>query len=325
MLYRLFNTNTVFTISVIVILTILFWIPAFFVEPATALPLPVSPGFGFIVKLLGEFKIISGIAAIGLMVLGALLLNSILDDYDVLPKNSSMGAFVYILIMSGRHDLVYLNPALFSNLFLIISLGQLFRIYGKQDTFAPAFNTGFFIALASLFYFPAILMFILVPVSLIVYRQFSWREWFISVIGLILPYAFLATWYFWNDVLFIKYGEYLNSLKMIDFRNLTFNTYFYIQAGFIAILMMLSFFRMIGALNEKQIRIRKAYSILIWFVFLGLGVFLFSGNYSFPGYCFFMLPAAAMISGYLLLTKKALLAELILILLSVSLIVGRFL
>lgn len=325
MLYRLFNTNTVFTIFIVVILTIVLWIPAFFVEPVTALPFPVSPGYSFIVNSLGGIGIISGIISVVLVIMGALLLNSILDDYDVLPKNSSMAAFIYILIMSGSKEFVYLNPALFSNFFLILALGQLFRIYGKQDSFAPSFNTGFFIAIASFFYFPVVFIFLLVPLSFIIYRQFSWREWLISLIGLVLPYVFLATWFFWNDRFLLKYNEYLNSLKIIDRGNLVFDTIFYIQAGFFIFVLLMAFFRMIGALNEKPIRIRKAYSILIWFVLLGNGVFMFSKNYSFPGYCFLMLPATAMISGYLLLTKKAILAEIILWLLSISLIIGRIL
>lgn len=325
MLYRLFNTNTVFTISIIVLITILFWIPAFFVEPAAALPVPASPGFGFIVNWLGGLKIICGIVAIGLTVLGSLLLNSILDDYDVLPRNSSMAAFIYILVMSGQSNLVYLNPLLFSNLFLILSLAQIFMIYGKQDAFAPSFNSGLFIAIASLFYFPAILMYVIIPVSFVIYRQLSWREWLISLIGLFLPYGFLATWYFWNDTLPVRYGEYLVSLKMIDAKNLIFNSYFYIQVGFLAILVLLSFFRMVGALNEKPIRIRKAYSILIWFFILSSGIFLLSDNFAFPGYSFFMLPVAAMISAYLLLMKKKMFAEIVLLLLFLFVIIGKFL
>lgn len=323
MLYRFFNTSSLLTIIVLMVSALILWIPAFMGIQHSVYYNPVSPLFNFINQYIGSLEIVSGSVTLVLIFLQAIVLNNILDEYDILPKNSSMTAYVFLIIASSRSELLFLNPFIFSGLFLILSLGQIFLMYGKQDSFASAFNAGLFISLASMCYFPTIFVFILVLISFIIYRQFFWREWLITIAGLFVPYLFLATYYFWTDQLAFKYSEYLNAFKLISISELVFDKIFYIQAGFIALIVLFAFFRLIVAFNEKPIRIRKAYSLLIWFLFVSFAIFIFSGNYYFHGFWFLIIPVSAILSGYFLIMKNTGFTEIILMLLCASLIVGR--
>ncbi len=323
MLYRFFNTSSLLTIILLGISVLVLWSPAFLGNHTQVTYNPVSPFYNFIFRYIGSLEILSGFVCVLMIFFQAIVLNGVLDDYDILPKNSSMAAYVFVIVASARNEFIFMSPFVFSGLFVILALGQVFSMYGKKDAFAPAFNSGLFVALASMFYFPVIILFFLVLISFVIYRQFFWREWLISIMGLILPYLFLASYYFWTDQLYLKHLEYMNAFKFIDLKNLIFDKIFYFQAGFVALLLLISFFRLIVAYNEKQIRIRKAYSMLIWFFLVSVFAFLFSANYSFPGFWFLIIPVSAVVSGYFLITKKTGFAEIMLMLLFASLIIGR--
>ena len=137
-------------------------------------------------------------------------LNVILSSNEIIPKNSSLAAFLFVLLSFCIPGQLTLTPINISILLLIYLLKSLFQAYTRTEPVDLAFTTGFTIAIASLFYLPIIFFYGFLLTSFIVYRSMNWREWISSLIGLITPGLFLVTYYFWKETVGIKVNEYIS-------------------------------------------------------------------------------------------------------------------
>jgi len=324
MLTKLFNSNSISSLAILIILAIVLWSKIVInVIPLYGI-IPVSPLYKFVYTLLHDYKIIIAFITIALLITEALLLNHMLSKNDLIPKNSYLGAYIFIIISSLFSDIILLNPVLIINIFIITAIGMFLPVYEKHEAYATVFNIGTIISVASMFYFPSFILIVLIWVGFIIFRIFSWREWFISILGLILPYIFLGTFYFWNDCFESKLESYKNALSLISFHDFHLSLYVIIIVSFLGIILLLSLFKFIVTIGEKQIRIRKYLSFIIWFFLISCIAILPSAKYSILSYIMIIPSASILITLYLSNTKKQLWAEGILISLALLLIAGRF-
>ena len=63
-------------------------------------------------------------------------------------------------------------------------------------SYQTVFNCGLIVSTGALFYFPFLLVFPVIWVSLFVLRSFNWREWALSFVGLLVPILFVWSYYF---------------------------------------------------------------------------------------------------------------------------------
>jgi hypothetical protein len=285
--------------------------------------IPASPLYHFVFNLFGNHIIICSFISLVLITLEALLINYMLSENDLIPRNSYIAAFIFVIITGFFNNLIILNPVLIANLFLITAIWLFLRLYEEHEAYAMVFNIGTLISVASMFYFPSIIFFILLWIGFIVYRSFSWREWFISILGFVLPYIFLASFYFWNDGFLKKFHEYRQSLGFINFYN--FSPTFYAKLIFVitAILLFLAIIKLLIIINEKAIRFRKFFSFLIWFVIISFISLNLSADYGMLGLILMFTSASVVITLFLNNLKKNIWSEGLLILLILLLITGR--
>jgi hypothetical protein len=323
MLTKLFNSNSISSLAILIILAIVLWSKTFINVIPLYDTIPVSPLYKLVYTLFHEYKILSAFIAIALIISEALLLNQVLSKNDLIPKNSYLGAYIFIIISSLFSDIILLNPILIINIFIITAIGMFLPLYEKREAYAAVFNIGTLLSVASMFYFPSFILILLIWVGFIIFRIFSWREWFISILGLIFPYIFLSTFYFWNDCLLSKIESYKNAFSLISFHGFHLSLYVIITVSFLGVILFLSLFKFMITINEKQIRIRKFLSFIIWFFLISSISLLPSGKYSLLSYVMILPSASVLITLYLSNTKKLLWAEGILISLALLLIAGR--
>jgi len=323
MLTKLFNSNSISSLAILIILAIVLWSKTFINVVPLYDTIPVSPFYKLVFTLLHEYSIISAVISIALIITEALLLNHILAENDLIPRNTHLAAYIFVISSSLFSDTVLLNPIVIINIFIIMVIGMFLRLYEKNEAYSTVFNMGTLLSVASMFYFPSFSFILLLWVGFIIYRVFSWREWFISILGLILPYVFLGTFYFWNDCFESKLESYKNALSLISFHNFHFSLYVVIIVSFLGIILLLSLFKFIVTISEKQIRIRKYLSFTIWFFLISCIGVLPSAKYSILCFVMIIPSASVLITLYLSNTKKRLWAEGILISLTLLLIAGR--
>jgi hypothetical protein len=305
------------------LLAIVLWAKAF-VSIAPMLPeIPASPVYHFIYVHLSGFSVICGFVSLGLIILEALLINYILAENDLIPRNSYLAAFVFIIVTGVFSDLIILNPILIANFFLIAAVMLFLKLYEEHESYATVFNIGTLLSLASMVYLPSFALILLIWAGFIIYRLFSWREWFISIIGFALPYLFLGSYYFWNNCLALKIASYKTALGLINLFDYSPTLYTKIVMGVLAFVIFISSSGILRLINEKAIRIRKFLSFFIWFLLLCIVCLNLSVHFGVLGFVLLFTPASFLITLYVNFSKRPVWAEGVLIILALLLITGR--
>ena len=207
---RIFRTNVVLQIFIILIVAVLMWIGVF-IHPR---PTPIEGGgqlYYWITGLLSPLA--STIIAFVLVIVEGVLLNSMLYRHKMMTQSSLMPLLFYIVAMSiGRPTL---TPMLLGSLFLIIGMSQLMLTTTLLSLdLDKIFGTSASIACATLFC-PAMAVF-LVPLiaNMFNFSLYGWRDWTMLILGILAPYIVLETYYYMVDELF--YRNYLILYGLTD-------------------------------------------------------------------------------------------------------------
>jgi len=323
MLKKIIYSNSIFSLVILILMIIVLWAKVFTNTDSMMPSIPSSPLYHFVYKLLNNHIIICSFISIALITLEALLVNYTLSENDLIPLNSYVAAFLFVVISSFFNDLIILNPVLIADLFLIIAIWLFLRLYEEHEAYATVFNIGTLLSVASMVYFPSILFCILIWIGFIIYRSFSWREWLISIIGFVLPYVFLASYYFWNDCFLSKVHEYRQSLDFIDLHKFSPTIYANIIFAILVLVLFFGIIKLLFIINEKAIRIRKFLSFFIWFVIISFVSLNFSAKYGILGFIMLITAASVIFTLYINNLKKSFWSESILIVLFLLLISGR--
>jgi hypothetical protein len=269
-----FKNNQPLSIILLSIMMIVLWIPAF----QNTSPIPYNntmPLYEFYARGANNLPYIHNIIALVLVVSESILLNYILNKFEIMAKKTAMPAIFYCLLMSCCKPLTHFYPLLFTNFFILLALFKIGLSYRIDEAFSSIFDASFYIAIASLFYFPSIIIYPLIWVTLIVIRPFIWREWLISLLGLLLPYVFVVVYYFWTDkVNFLLYDKIFfpssDSLLTLSNQRDTFLA----VASFLLLLLILSVVHLLKGWPVNTILSRNFLVVLLWL--LGLSILSYS-------------------------------------------------
>lgn len=320
MIIRFLKSNQPIGIIILPVFGLLLWTSGF-IRPQEVDIYETMPLYNLVCRGMVNYKLLAVATAFILLMMGAAILNYVINEHEILGKQSYLPALFYILLMSSSPFHLALHPGLFANLFLMLAMNQLFNIYRKEISFSQVFDAGLLIALASLFYLPSILLFPLVWIALIVFRPFIWREWIIALIGLIVPYLYLCVYYFWQGSLdhikehlgFMVKAEGLNIVKMSGY------SYFFI--AIIILLVILSLGNLFAGLTVNN-KLKAKNSLILWSWFLLFSLFMFP-IYSIKYISFIAIPLSVFYANYFLQVKKEWWAEFLFLILIISIVLNQ--
>jgi len=239
------------------------------------------------------------LVAFAIVFISALLLNYILIKNSLTDKNSLVPALVLIVFYGHSISYLALNPVIVAGFFMILALNNILSVYTEEQSYEMVFNAGFFISLASFFYFPAIYLLVFVWFSFIIFSLYQWREWVISVIGLITPYLFLWVWFFWNDELDVAMLSYQSFFSQFSGFKYTFPEGFLnvVILFLIVLLLLWALFNVLVRLDEKPITIRKRYWAVFWMFIITFVNLFIAGDFFDSTIFLLMIPSAIFMSG----------------------------
>ena len=321
MLLRFFRSSFFSQYVTIIMAGLLLWACAFFIPP----PMPADTGavplykiLYFLLHDLPNFAVILGFI---LNLVSAFFLNYLLTKHEILPKNSSLAAFLFLFLVSYYPVLLTLHPVNICLFILLIILDNIFDSYSRQEPLDLAYSSGFLTAIGSMIYFPFILFFGLIIISFIVFRTTVIREWISAVIGLLSPYLFLFVYYFWNDEVTTRSLEFINSfIPSLDRGILTSRGFL----GFTGILILLLLFGILSTLSrtsERTIEIRRKTLVLVWLAFVVFAGFPFSGSLLPYHLLISFITVSSLLTLYVMNLKKSFWQELILVGLILSVLI----
>jgi len=321
MIVRFLRPNNAAAFFILPLVACAIWGFAFFI-PHSLQVRHTMPFYELLIRPIAEMHWLSTLIAIILILIEGFLLNYIVNENEVLTKKTNLPALFYIVFCSNNSAMLELHSVLLANLFLLFALSKMLNSYRKDIAFSQIFDAGLLISIATLFYFPCIVFFPLIGVALLLFRPFLWREWLISFIGVLVPYIFVITYFFWNgtlDYLFYDKMFYpiVSKTTVEDFPG---SFYFLLSVG--GLIILLSFGSLFKGLEGGSQKTKKSLILMIWFlVFSGLSVFL-APAFTTKYFTLLTIPLAVICSNYYLRMKKELFGELLFLMLLIAIFVN---
>ena len=276
----IFRRFTPFNVLFLVPLALLLCVGAFIDYPEGLRPIFFEPAISNLTGNVFEEWITpqtSILITVFLTVLQGLLLNFVINKYNLLGKPNYLTALLYVSLASMLTPFLTLSPTLICNFLLIWMIDKFLFIYRKVEINSLMYDLGLIVAVGTLFYFPFIAMFFLLWICLIILRPFNWREWVAGIVGFITVYFILFIIYLWFDKLsefetiWLPLTQTLPSSLNIDLHDYLV----LIAPAFILILFIISirqnFFKSV-------VHIRKSFQLFFFMLVLGAASFYLNVN-----------------------------------------------
>ena len=205
--------------------------------------------------------------ALFLVLIQAFIINVLAARFRISKEVTMIPGVFYILLMSTTPDFLKLTPVLLGNTFLIFALMSLFQIYKKSSVAGSIFNIGFWIGLASLFYFSNIVFVLFGIIGLSTLKALRLNEILILIIGAFIPYFFAGTFAFLVDAL--PEFHHLQIADNTGFLNFdwTSNWKSHTTLAIFGILSVVAIFSFSIYSQKKSIQTQKYIQVLYYFLF----------------------------------------------------------
>ncbi len=325
MIVRLFKNTYPAQIAIIILTMVTLWIPAFLkpVEPNLTLN-NLQPFYNLLIRSnIFSNTIINTIIAIVIILFEAFFLNKIVNKFNIISKTTCFPALLYVLLMSLHPAGLTIHPTLFSNLFLIFIIYNLFNSNEEQSGFQSVVGMGMYLSVASMIYFPIIF---LLPILILLIPVIDNRRAKVELIflgGVILPYYLLAFSYFMTDTLQEMSQHYLNIFDaFLNFPSEN-HTFEYITVGILSMILIIAIAKLLMSIFEMVIATRRK---IIFLMFMTIGLIAgisFSTDPFIDGIAAVVPVATIIIGKYIAELKRKKTADIFLLLLIAIIIIFK--
>ncbi len=263
------------------------------------------------------------IAAAAVVLLQAVLLNYLINFYNLLGKPTFLPALMYVVITGLFTQFLTLSPALICNFFIIWMLAKLVGLYKAEDAKSLAYDLGLLVAAGTLVYFPFIFLILAVWIALIIFRPFDWRDYAASLIGYATVFFFLAVFYYLNDRLGSFYRIWLPlGTKFPD--RLKIDYYDYLVLIPVIIIIVLGTFKLQENFFRSYVLIRKTFQLLFLMFVIAGAAFYVEPRFQLNHFMLCAVPVAVFFSYYFLYAGKKWVYESLFLILLASIIYFQF-
>ena len=307
----------------IIIMALVLWMPAFITKSAFIPGESTTPLYNIIVSIFDFSPLLINALAFAVYLICIFLFNSVLSANRLVTKNNTVGALTFGLMMCCAPALHSCYPFIFACPFILMAMHTLFLIYQTDNPENYMMNIGYFIAVASLFYYPSVFLVVWVIISFLVLGFNKIRYIMIPVTGFLLV-----------NGLFIGLASLFGDISMLIesyskfFRNINFS-YDLTKSNKIlliifSILFLISFLRTLSNRNsDKGSNIRKRVGVTIILTIFSIVMFfmntpLMNNSLIFMMFAFFYAIALSDI-------KKTKIANIITIVVTLIILVNQYL
>lgn len=253
---KFFRQSYIIQYIVLAVFAVALWIPAFVSGTVDlALTSPVTPLYNWLSGILSASHLAMMIVAFVLMALEALFFNSMLVANQIITKVSTIGAFVFLLFVNLTLTQTGFFPFALSLIFILAMIHICFLVYQTSNPEIYLFNAGTCLALATMCYFPSIVLIVWVLISLFLSHFSSMRLQLIPIIGFMFPYfVYFAGTYIFGDLPSVLqgYSDY--------FSGFSFSTSGF-RGRYVALLAVLAVSVLFPLLNSRNYSFEKTLSV----------------------------------------------------------------
>lgn len=228
-------------------------------------------------------------AAFLLLYIQAVMLNYLVNEYRLMPRPTFLPAMAYLLLTSLLPEWSYLSSPLVAATFVLWAFSMLFRLYNVETARGAVFNIGLLLGLASYFYFPSACFLLCALLGLVILKPFRLNEAVLFLVGCLTPYYFMAAVLFLSDKL--SPASFLPHVS-VHTPAVRSNVWLAVSILLLAIPFLAGGFFVQTHLPKMLIQVRKAWSILLFYLLLAFFVPFVNSNSSFSNWILLAVPFA---------------------------------
>ena len=229
------------------------------------------------------------------LVLQALLVNRLATEYKLFQSESFVPAAVFILVSSFIPDWNTLSAPMIASWPILITINNLMRLSTTQSPRKLLFNSGMFVALASIIYYPACLFLLFIIWSRIILKPVTFKEVIILILGFLTPLYFLGIILFLMDYpIQEKKFSYLNIIQIKeDLRNYKL----FVTIGLMGILLTIGTYCVNHIMDKLIEAIKKSWWMVIITLITSCIIAIFPVGKENASWYFCLVPASLIISA----------------------------
>lgn len=321
---KFFKHSYIAQLIVIVLLFVVLWVPVFISHVSeVAIGTPATPLYNLIASIFGSSSLAMTIFTFLVFGASVFFFNSMLTANQLVTRNSSIGAFVFILCMSFVPIQDEFYPFMLASPFIMMAMQTLYLIYQVEKPEAYLMNAGFFVALASMLYFPSIILIIWVLLSIVIMDIRGFRISIIPVLGFTLPYFILFVCFYFNGSVIDNFNNYILAFSDLGLEKLGVK-----MADLVLLLVVLaltwsSLMVIMSNKADNSLATRKKVSVTIWLFFFGFLMLFMQKPVMYNGLIFMVL--SMFVSMALCYVKKTKIVDTIIVLIMLAVIVNQYL
>lgn len=281
MITSIFNKSKPISFIIVFVITVL----AFITAREELVVNPITPAFIF--KQVVIFII---------CVVTILIFNFIITKNNLTNKNNYeillFSLFLLTLVQTTSNTNILL-----SNFFILLGLRRIVSLRSQKNVKNKLFDAAFWVAIASLFYFWAILFFVVIILSLILYADNNLRHWIIPFLGLATVFIMaLST----SIIVYDDFFAIFNASRNVSYDFTVYNSTQYL----VAITMLLSFgiwssIFYLQNIKKKKKALRASFKIIIIAAIIAFLIILQAPKKNGSEFLFLFAPLAIIITNYL--------------------------
>lgn len=199
---KFFRYNYLIQWVVIVVLAVVAWLPVF-LHAQTVLPATdwTSPLYALLADILGQSTLIMSIITFAVFVFSMFFFNTILTSNQMSSRNSTFGSLMFVLCFACVPIKCESFQFMLACPFVLVAMQTMYSLLQTENPEMYLFNVGVFVALASMFYYPSIVLILWMLLVMIVMGYKAFRLFLIPFFGLLMPYFFMfVIAYFKRDI-----------------------------------------------------------------------------------------------------------------------------
>jgi len=312
MLLRILKSNTLFSSLLIPVIGVLLWMPHFQLSEPMDIKMAngAMPLFYLVYNLLKEQDFWQIFIAFCLVIINSFFVAQLGSSFLFPRKRSYLPGIIYLVTVSSLHALHALVPVHLATLCVLIAIYFILDTYHNPAVeITYTFNASFFLALACMFYLPALTLFPLVWIAIFVLQKSdNWRLLVVPFLGFGAPWLIVWTFTFLNDS---DGAMWKNILQMLwtSHNDYLLEPYFLFLTGVIFFISTLGTVSVISAYHHMMVSSRKYFVIFYWMLGLLLASAIGLVTIGIEIVALSTIPIAFFISYYLLSDHKYLWKE----------------
>lgn len=259
----------------------------------------------------------NGWFSVGYFVLyfGLILASTGLVNFIVLKNNLSKGnnftELLFVCFLLFFPEIFKTEEILIANFFLLLAFRRLLSLRSMVGTKEKLFDASFWIFIAALFHFWAIIYIVLVFVSIILGLSRDYKNWLIPFIAFFVVAILFTVVNLWfdNQILYHLLGESYVSFNFYYFENVYQN----IALAVFSSLALLFFVNMFFTINSKPLNYQSTFKRVIAAFVLAVIIFVVSAEKSNAILVYTLAPISIMGANYIQNIKNRTVQEIMLL------------